>query len=347
MAMAGGLIGKQRLWLVVAVSLSVASIAAVFAATAEEGGWQVLADMRPGYLLVAISSVLLLWLVEGLRLQVCLQIIGGKIRLLDALEVHLASSFAANITPFSSGGPPVATFFLCRKGLSLDQSLTLVTMRLLLTFAFFIVTVPVILVFFNSLLGLIWWLQVLVIGIVGFILGLIAVFFYLLLHPASIRRLVRRAVNLRLIKRFLPDPKSSSLKAYRQMVLFSNTLALLFKGDRWRLALVLVYTALIWTTFFAIGPVLLYSLGLDIPVALTVARQIVLYFVISYIPLPGGSGVAELGMASLFASTVPKGLLATFVAGWRLLTYHSGILAGAPVLVRLARRAPVRVSQPG
>lgn len=345
--MAVELIGKQRLWLAVAVSLSVASIAAVFAATAGEGGWQFLAGMRPAYLLVSISLVFLLWIIEGLRLQACLQMIGGKITLLDALEVHLASSFAANITPFSSGGPPVATYFLCRKGLSLDQSLTLVTMRLLLTFAFFIVTVPLILVFFNSLLGFVWWLQVLVIGIVLFILGLIAIFFYLLIHPLSIRRLLRWAVNLRLLKRFLPNPKSSSRKAYREMLLFSNTLALLFKGDRWKLGLVLLYTALIWATFFAIGPVLLYGLGLDIPVALTVARQVVLYFVISYIPLPGGSGVAELGTASLFASAVPKGLLAAFVAGWRLLTYHSGILAGAPVLVRLAHRAPVRFSQPG
>ncbi|TDA66919.1 MAG: flippase-like domain-containing protein [Clostridia bacterium] len=345
--MAVELVGKQRLWLAVTVSLSAASIAAVFAATAGEGGWQMLAGMRPVYLLASIGFVLLLWIMEGLRLQVCLQIIGGKIRLLDALEVHLASSFAANITPFSSGGPPVATYFLCRKGLPLDQSLTLVTMRLLLTFAFFIITVPLILIFFNSMMGFTWWLQVLVMAIVIFILGLIAIFFYLLLHPASIRHLVRWAVNLRPVKRFLPDPNGSSLKAYRQLLVFSNTLALLFRGDRWKLGLVLLYTMLIWITFFAIGPVLLYGLGLNIPVTLTVARQIVLYFVISYIPLPGGSGVAELGMASLFASAVPKGLLATFVAGWRILTYHSGILAGAPVLLRLARRAPVRVSQPG
>lgn len=335
---------KYWQWMFIALVLSVGGVAAVFWATVDEGGWDILRYIEAAYLYLALASVGVLWLLESLRYQAALQILGGRMGFLATLEVHLASSFAANITPFSSGGPPVATYLMCRQGISLDKALTLVTMRLVLTLGFFLVAVPAVLILYGSFLELNFWLEVALLVVIFFLLGLASFFFYLLFHAGKIRRVVRWAVNIKLVRRFLKDPQASARRIYTELMRYNRSLILLLKGRKIMLALILFYTVLIWGVFFAIGPLLLLGLGLNIPVMLTVVRQVIFYFLTSYLPLPGGSGVVEVGLASLFASVVPKNLLGGFVAGWRLLTYHSGIIAGAPVLLRLAHQVPRQAS---
>jgi uncharacterized protein (TIRG00374 family) len=57
--------------------------------------------------------------------------------------------------------------------------------------------------------------------------------------------------------------------------------------------------------------------------------QTVFFFILSSVPIPGGSGVAEIGFASIFTHMVPGSLLGVYVSLWRLFTYYLMLLVGA------------------
>ena len=53
--------------------------------------------------------------------------------------------------------------------------------------------------------------------------------------------------------------------------------------------------------------------------------------IIIYVPVPGGSGVAEFGLASLFMLFVPSSVLGIFVMSWRFFTYYVLLFLGGLV----------------
>jgi hypothetical protein len=65
------------------------------------------------------------------------------------------------------------------------------------------------------------------------------------------------------------------------------------------------------------------------------ALQAVFTFLVSMVPIPGGSGLAELGFAQIFAHLLPAALLGVFVSLWRVITYHLSLLAGALIFAGL------------
>lgn len=328
-----------------AVALSLGGLAAVAAFTSGDVAAAVLAQMRGAYFYLAVALVLGLWLCEGLRTKAILEMVGSPIGFWPALQVQLASNFAANVTPLASGGPPVETYLLWRQGVPLEQSLTMVSVRLLLTFGFFVVTVPTLLLFGWQSLQLSHLLLVVAICAVAVMLLSFALFFYFVYRPPLVVRLATGILGLMPVRRLLPNPEQVMVSLEQEVVKFNRTLSLLLRAGWRNLAVLIGYTVLIWALFFAVAPVLLLGLGFEVPWLAATARQIVLYFLFSYVPLPGASGVAEVGYASMFASLVPRPVLAGFVAGWRLLTYFSGIAVGAPFLIRLARQPAACRSQ--
>lgn len=333
-------IAGRKYWngLGLAVALSLGGLVAVAAVTSGNVAASILAQMRGAYFYLAMALVLGLWMFEGLRTKAILEMVGSRIGFWPALQVQLASNFAANVTPLASGGPPVETYLLWRRGVPLEQSLTMVSVRLLLTFGFFVVTVPALLFFGWRSLELSPLLLVAAICAVIIMLVSFTLFFYFVYRPPLVVGLARRVLGLLPFRRLLHNPEQMAVSIEQEVAKFNRTLSLLLRAGWRNLALLVGYTVAIWALFFAVAPVLLLGLGFEVPWLAATARQIVLYFLFSYVPLPGASGVAEVGYASMFASLVPRPLLAGFVAGWRLLTYFSGIAVGAPFLVRLARQ---------
>jgi len=97
-------------------------------------------------------------------------------------------------------------------------------------------------------------------------------------------------------------------------------------------------TAAFWLCLFSIAPVILLGLGKPVPYFQAVIWQFVIQMIIVYLPLPGGSGAAELGLASLFVYFVPPSVLGIFVLVWRLLTYYVSLFFGG--LIALGNLKP-------
>lgn len=332
------LVGRRH-WrgLLLAVILGLGSLVFLAALTADGGVPLPSVKVWGPYFGLALALVVGLWLMEGLRTKAILALIGSRIGFWSAVQVHLASNFAAAVTPLAGGGPPVATYLLWRRGIPLDRSLAMVSVRLLLTFGFFAVAVPALLLCGWHALELSRWLVAAAIGAVAIMLASFFLFFYFVYRPPLVERLASRFLRVVPFRLFLHNPEQIAAAIEKEVVKFSRTLTLLLQGGWGNLTLLIAYTIAIWALFFGVAPVLLLGLGLKVPWFTATARQIVLYFLLTYVPLPGASGVAEIGYASLFAPLVPRSMLAGFVGAWRFLTYYAGLVAGAPLLVRLTR----------
>ncbi|MCR4419770.1 MAG: lysylphosphatidylglycerol synthase transmembrane domain-containing protein [Clostridia bacterium] len=333
----------RKYWrgLVLAVLLSLAGLALVSFATSGEVLAEVAAQFRCGWFYLALGLVLIIWLVEGLRTKTILEITGSRIGFWAAFQVQLASNFAASVTPLASGGPPVEAYLLWRQNVPLDRSLAMVSVRLLLTFGFFLVTVPLLLIFGWGVLQLSWPLLVAAVAAVAVMSVSFGLFFYFVYRPPLVEKMAYRVLLWLPARRFRVDARSLAEGVEKEVTKFGRTLSLLVRSGMRKLVLLTVYTVAIWLLFFSVAPVLLLGMGYPVPWAAATIRQVLLYFLFCYVPLPGASGVAEVGYASLFASLVPAPVLAGFVATWRLLTYYAGIIAGGPLLVRLARAPAV------
>src|SRR6056297_1750153 len=57
----------------------------------------------------------------------------------------------------------------------------------------------------------------------------------------------------------------------------------------------------LWFLYFLIAPLLLLAMGIQLDYALIMIIQVLIFFVLPFLPTPGGSGAAEVGFVSLFS----------------------------------------------
>ncbi len=336
------IVNKNLRWMYLALILSVGGVLFVYLLTFEEQTLTVFERIHYGYLLLAFLLVCFMWIIEALRIKAILHLLGSPVSLLKVLEINLISNFAAAITPANTGGPPAQAYLLRFQGVPMEKSLTVVTVKLFLTLAFFSLLTPVLLLLYQRMLQF----SLLVNLLFGAAILLIAVFlilgFYVLFKPLLVKRIVLFFLTKLPLKKWISDPEQSAELVYEKVKGFNKTLIKFLSLSRPERLLWIVFLTLIyWSLFFSIAPVLLLGLGSSPEMLSVLVRQVIFYFGISYIPLPGGSGVAELGLAGLFGPLIPSYLLAGFVGGWRFLTYHMNLIVGGLLVLRLAKRGIV------
>ncbi len=285
--------------------------------------------VSPGLLLTAAGIMAGVWGTEALRIAILLRALGNSLPLVKVLRVVLATNFVASITPAAAGGPPAQTYFLARAGVPLEKVLAVVTWRLLLTFGFFAVAVPLLLFGYRTRLQLNPALDSLLLLAIGLLLVILVLACLLVVHPAWVLLLVNTVVRLPLLRRRIKDPSRMMDMVTSWVREFSVQLRSITSQRRVGLLVAaIVLTIAYWLFFFALAPVLLAGMGFKVPYDQVMMRQIVFYFLMSYVPLPGAGGVAEVGLAGAFYGLVPTAAMAGFVAWWRVFTYYSNLAVG-------------------
>jgi hypothetical protein len=72
----------------------------------------------------------------------------------------------------------------------------------------------------------------------------------------------------------------------------------------------------------------------SIPHAALIARQLVLWLVLTISPTPGSSGAAELGLSAVTSDLMGVAYIAVIILIWRIATYFLYLIFGAFVLPR-------------
>jgi hypothetical protein len=88
---------------------------------------------------------------------------------------------------------------------------------------------------------------------------------------------------------------------------------------------------------FAIIPLILMALGYYGDIFRVIVAQAVLQLLMSFSPLPGGAGIAELGYLGLIGASVPENIRVSSLILWRVATWLIPMALGAVVIAaRLA-----------
>lgn len=264
----------------------------------------------------------------------------------------MATLFSGNITPFTSGGAPTQVYLLHRSGISLGKSTAVVTLRMVLSTLFFTIGGPILIFLFQhellnqlNLTAFAVPIRIALFLALGFSVGIV----FILWRPSRGNTFADWLFGLKWVQRLLGDRTASWRAAFTKEMGEFNDALLLIRKKPLQLFWILVYTLVYWIIFFSIAPAILLGFGLSIRSELTwiIFLQFVLLFLLSFIPIPGGSGVAELGFYSVFAFFVPKHILAIFVAIWRLLSYHLSTLVGGVFFLKLIGSKSREADLPG
>jgi uncharacterized protein (TIRG00374 family) len=261
-----------------------------------------------------------------------------------SFKLVCANLLMAAITPSKAGGEPVRIHQLYRAGVPVGDATAVVILERLLD---------------GVVLGLMgagaMMLLVLRAGRLGFedlgtslIIALLflsgMILFFVGLFIASIK-------NPDLLKRFLARVSRGFTKRWDQTRLdrftakmnrevdnFNRSLAGFMKRGMDGLVVAGVLTAVYWIAEFGVASLVLMSLGQPPFLVESFIIQLFLAIVL-IIPLtPGGSGIAEIGAASLYGLLIPSAIVGIFVFLWRLIGYYYNIIAGLLASTRIVHQ---------
>lgn len=283
-------------------------------------------------LVLVVMLVATLWLVEGLRVKALLRAVGSTVSLplWTASRVFLITYFCAGITPWSLGEWPAHILALTRQDVAPGEAAAATLLRSLYTKGVFVLWSGTIIFFFDSMgvktsTGRIFQGAFYAVAISSFAYflvilkpGLVLILMDFLSRFPSSRHLYEGNKG---ITRFL---KSLLGEARR----FRSSLGRVWRRGPVLLLWPLVLTVLYWSLYFSIAPLILWGFGFSPPYFIAFSWQVMIFLILTYIPLPGGSGAAEFGAASLFVAFVPASVIGIFIAAWRFFTYYMSLLAG-------------------
>lgn len=296
--------------------------------------WQGLTKFNPTALILVVGLVFLSWIIEGLRVQLISHVLGERLSLGSILSINLATLFTGNISPFTSAGAPTQVYLLHKSGLSVGRATVVVTLRMAISTLCFTIGGPILIFIFQGeilrRLSLEAWagpIRILVMLALAFSVGVV----FVLMRPAKGESLANWLFGIKWLRQLLGEKADNLHKAFlRELKEFRDSLLLITQKKKLHLVAVMIYTFFYWVVFFSIAPAILLGFGISFQNNWVwfITLQFVLSFLISFIPIPGGSGVAEMGFYAVFAFFVPKHLLAIFVALWRVISYHLSTFVG-------------------
>ncbi|NLW59992.1 MAG: flippase-like domain-containing protein [Firmicutes bacterium] len=334
--------GVIRKGMVITLAIGLFTMAGLLLSSTTPATWRSLSMIHPKNICLMLGVVFLSWLVEGWRVKTIAYLLGEHLSLFDTLRINLATIFSGNITPLYSGSVPTQVYLLHQQGLSIGKASAIVTIRVTFTSLLVSIGGPLLLFIFRGkllneigLASLAGFLNYIILGALIFA----GVLLLLLLRPTKGTFLIRRFFRMKLVQKILGPARAET---YCQKLLsegeeFRACLSTLSTDKTIPLLFVILLTFCSWVSTLLIAPAVMMAFGVNIhgKIFRILLLECVIYFLLSFVPIPGGSGVAEIGFFSLFAIYLPKHLQAISVTIWRLLSYYLNTLVGGVCFLRL------------
>lgn len=284
-------------------------------------------SLRWGF--IALSCMILYWVFETMVQHLLMARIQHNNRLWNTFKVVMSGHFFNAITPFSSGGQPMQLFIMTKQGIPIGTSASVllskfIIYQMILTLYSLIVLLLQLQFFVSKMSGIIY------LSLIGFILNLAIV--VVLIMAAFMKRqttfLAVKVIELLHKMTLIKKPYTMKKKLIGQIAIFNDNVKELLKNKK-LLCLVSGLTILQLTAYFMIPYAVYRGFGLsgaNIFVVISASAFIVMFS--SFIPVPGGSGVAEGSFFILFQLFFPKSILPIAILIWRIVTFYIPLCLG-------------------
>jgi glycosyltransferase 2 family protein len=281
-----------------------------------------LLELNYSWILVAFLLFIFMWICDASALFFILRSNHQKLSITTLFRLTLSAFFFGAITPFQIGIIPALTSFLVKRGIPISVALSSLLLKSTINGIVRSIISIVLAFYMKDIFGM---------NIVSILFGYgIAVFLgYLLLINRS-----KLAEKIRILfSRFfywigekLPFWKISLQHIGDSFVAFPKTMEPLFKNTSWMFPTIF-FILMYWCILFSIPYPLFRALQHKAPFVDLAMLQAAYYMFQSFLPSPGGSGMAEVGLGYVYTSFI-GGSSPVFVFLLRMFTFYLPLSCG-------------------
>lgn len=240
----------------------------------------------------------------------------------DSTIFTLGGVFLGLITPFQSGGIPLQLYLMSRRGISPGNGASLLFVRGVQSFLVFLLTLPFTLIFFSQLFsgnlvsGLIKYL-------IFFYVTVLAILIFVAIFTERIKKLTYRVKGK--FGKFL-QRTADEINNFK-----SGLMEVIRTGKKHFLISIIWITISLYACFsMAYFIVMLTGGKNDFFLAFNI--QMLLTYLLAFVPTPGSSGFAEGGAYMFYSSIVPENSIIMYIFIWRLINTYLPALIGCIIM---------------
>ena len=337
---------KKKIWSLVFFLVNIFVIAIVLAVqlNSEEGinsiGEVFGSGIKGEFILIAVLCFLLSNVVSSFKLDIYYKKFHKRYRPLLCFKTQMMGKYYTKLTPFGIGGQPFQVYYLTKYRVKASNSLTMVSCSYVSNKLMYGILALVMMTTFrlNKLLVSQGNLVniVVVLAFISFaVLAIFLTFVILMcLNKKLGHKIVAFVVKLLTKLKIVKNPTALYLKIMRPTLIFQRKMQKFFSSKGITLsflALSLLEYVIEYSVLFFV-----YSAfnGFDINMYLQLLSiSVIIELACHSIPLPGGSGLAELSFSTIFASLFSSGVLFWALIIWRVITYYSYLFSGLGIIV--------------
>lgn len=337
---------KKKLWSLTFFLVNIFVIAIVLAVqlNSEEGITSLnqlfKTDFNGRYILIAVLCLLVANIVSSLKLDIYHKKLQKRFRPVLCFKTQMISKYYTKLTPFGVGGQPFQVYYFSKYGVKPSNSLTMVSCSYVSNKLIYGILALIMMATFrhNQLLMSQGDLVNIVIVLAFISFAFLAVFLTFVILMCLNKKLGHKIIAL-IIKiltkiKVVKNPSALYLKIMRPTLIFQRKMQKFFKSKTMSLSYMfmslLEYVIEFSILFF------IYSAfnGFDVSMYFDLLSiSVIIELACHSIPLPGGSGIAELAFSTIFAALFDAGVFFWALILWRLLTYYSYLATGLGIIV--------------
>lgn len=302
-------------------------------------------SLSVSWILLAFGTLFATWLIEGFVDWILCRHLYPDWSFGRAFMIGMTGLFYSAITPFSTGGQPMQIYYMAKMGIKPGHSAAVISVKTItyqitmVVFSLFLISSE--LHFFVQNVSNLTFLTIF--GIVSNIIFILAVVL-VSVNAGFIYRLLHNILNLLGKIHLVKEPE----KKYESIITHLDTFHAGFKtmGHNWKLYIAVCLLTVVQIVISSSVTYCIYrAFHLnEASLWVMIAAQVFSNMVASFVPLPGGSGGAEVSF-SAFCHVFFKNLLTPALLVWRLLTYYGSILFGC-IFVAIGARKYVGAPPP-
>ncbi len=289
------------------------------------------------WLIVAVLLFFLVNVVDSLRVYFAIKKVSGRSRPWLSFKSTICCRFYDAITPLATGGQPFQAFYLNKRGLNASSATSVPLAKYIYAQVTYMVFSIIILVLGSGIVvDLVTSPLVLSLCYIGLALNLVLILAIVFLSvskkvaPRMMFGILKMLKWMHLIK----DSRTTFKKVMRVVKDYIKTFRM-FMTSGWlvfvEFLLSILFLLLNYSIAFAI-----YCVFCEFDISMwytCLVLQLVCDLAISFIPIPGGAGTAELSFQSLFASFFPSSVFVWAILFYRILTYYGYLIQGGLLLL--------------
>ena len=323
--------------------ISLLGVAALLAYT---GAWrstlEAFTHVRPGWLVLALVLASSDWVGGGIRLYLLTNHVHRRPPFWGMVVTSGLTAWAGYLTPSSAGAGPMQIYGMKRAGIAIPDAMIVALIAFFTTVVFFAIAGPAAL-FLGAGQSLrehgigvldisfydIFKASAATFGAIGALMVAVIVF------PGVAKALINSAISW--LERHHGDRIAKRVAGLRTgLDRMHDSLVAYFRGLGWVATAVGVLTSgFAHANRLLAGYVAMRAIGLHAHFVDVLVVQVVISFLVYFMPTPGGAGAAEALSAALMSVYVPNALLPAYTIIWRFTASYATVIVGSYVFYRM------------